>query len=150
MKVLHILHRYNPEQRTCISCSQGHFSNVPPLFHQGLRLNRTLVCLSLSNNQIGDVGATQLARVIIYLMLEDFVDRIIYWILHLFHQILGEFALTHEEAEERIKLMERKAVSQLLDLWVVPVHPAVQHLLRASGTWWRGCSPSLRWRREEP
>ncbi|XP_056876436.1 leucine-rich repeat-containing protein 71 isoform X2 [Takifugu flavidus] len=64
---------------------------------QGLRLNRTLVCLSLSNNQIGDVGATQLAR------------------------ILGEFALTHEEAEERIKLMERKAaepvelLSPLLD-----------------------------------
>lgn len=56
-----------------MSCSQGHFRNVPPLFPQGLRLNRTLVCLSLSNNQIGDVGATQLARVIIYLASEDLV-----------------------------------------------------------------------------
>lgn len=44
--------------------------------------------------------------------------------LRLFHQTLGEFALTHEEAEERTKLVDRKPVSEaehtfkLFDLWV--------------------------------
>ncbi|XP_070841286.1 leucine-rich repeat-containing protein 71 [Chaetodon trifascialis] len=51
---------------------------------QGLRLNRALLCLSLSNNQIGDSGAAHLA------------------------EILGEFALTHEEVVERRKLLLEK------------------------------------------
>lgn len=109
---------------------------------QGLRLNRTLVCLSLSNNQIGDVGAAQLAGVFIYLTFEALAGHIIHgtaWLLHLFHQILGAFALSHEEAEERIKRLERKSVSQLFHLWVVPVPPAPPpQLLRASGTRLRG------------
>ncbi|KAM3595810.1 uncharacterized protein V6R79_003195 [Siganus canaliculatus] len=48
---------------------------------QGLRLNRALLCLSLSNNQIGDLGAARFA------------------------EILGNFALTHEEVVERRKLL---------------------------------------------
>ncbi|XP_058608699.1 leucine-rich repeat-containing protein 71 isoform X2 [Onychostoma macrolepis] len=47
---------------------------------QGLRLNRSLLCLSLSYNQIGDNGAAHLA------------------------EVLGPFALTHEEIVERRKL----------------------------------------------
>lgn len=34
---------------------------------QGLRLNRALLLLSLSNNQIGDSGAAHLAAVSIYI-----------------------------------------------------------------------------------
>ncbi|XP_051728872.1 leucine-rich repeat-containing protein 71 [Ctenopharyngodon idella] len=48
---------------------------------QGLRLNRSLLCLSLSYNQIGDDGAARLA------------------------EVLGPFALTHEEIVERRKLL---------------------------------------------
>ncbi|XP_067281479.1 leucine-rich repeat-containing protein 71 isoform X2 [Pseudorasbora parva] len=48
---------------------------------QGLRLNRYLLCLSLSYNQIGDDGAARLA------------------------EVLGPFALTHEEIVERRKLL---------------------------------------------
>ncbi|XP_067217702.1 leucine-rich repeat-containing protein 71 [Chanodichthys erythropterus] len=48
---------------------------------QGLRLNRSLLCLSLSYNQIGDDGAACLA------------------------EVLGPFALTHEEIVERRKLL---------------------------------------------
>lgn len=48
---------------------------------QGLRLNRSLLCLSLSHNQIGDEGAARLA------------------------EVLGPFALTHEEIVERRKLL---------------------------------------------
>ncbi|XP_016119406.1 leucine-rich repeat-containing protein 71-like, partial [Sinocyclocheilus grahami] len=48
---------------------------------QGLRLNRSLLCLSLSYNQIGDNGAAHLA------------------------EVLGPFALTHEEIVERRKLL---------------------------------------------
>ncbi|XP_026145594.1 leucine-rich repeat-containing protein 71-like [Carassius auratus] len=48
---------------------------------QGLRLNRSLLCLSLSYNQIGDNGAAHLA------------------------EVLGHFALTHEEIVERRKLL---------------------------------------------
>ncbi|XP_058877309.1 leucine-rich repeat-containing protein 71-like isoform X2 [Acipenser ruthenus] len=44
---------------------------------QGLRLNRTLLCLSLAHNGIGDEGALKLA------------------------EVLGPFALTHEETVER-------------------------------------------------
>ncbi|XP_062343364.1 leucine-rich repeat-containing protein 71 isoform X2 [Osmerus eperlanus] len=48
---------------------------------QGLRLNRSLLCLSLANNQIGDSGAARLA------------------------EVLGPFALSHEEIVERRKLL---------------------------------------------
>ncbi|KAI2653046.1 Leucine-rich repeat-containing protein 71 [Labeo rohita] len=48
---------------------------------QGLRLNRSLLCLSLSYNQIGDNGAAHLA------------------------EVLGPFALSHEEIVERRKLL---------------------------------------------
>ncbi|XP_043074091.1 leucine-rich repeat-containing protein 71 [Puntigrus tetrazona] len=48
---------------------------------QGLRLNCSLLCLSLSFNQIGDDGAAHLA------------------------EVLGPFALTHEETVERRKLL---------------------------------------------
>ncbi|KAF4080414.1 hypothetical protein AMELA_G00171030 [Ameiurus melas] len=51
---------------------------------QGLRLNRTLLYLSLANNHIGDVGASHLA------------------------QVIGPFALTHEEIVERRKQLKRK------------------------------------------
>ncbi|XP_026858135.2 leucine-rich repeat-containing protein 71 isoform X2 [Electrophorus electricus] len=44
---------------------------------QGLRLNRSLLCLSLANNHVGDSGAAHLA------------------------EVLGPFALTHEEIVER-------------------------------------------------
>uniref|UniRef100_A0A672FK48 Si:ch211-81a5.5 n=1 Tax=Salarias fasciatus TaxID=181472 RepID=A0A672FK48_SALFA len=54
---------------------------------QGLRLNRTLCFLSLSNNQIGDSGAARLA------------------------EVLGEFALTHEEVVERRKLLLQRTQS---------------------------------------
>ncbi|XP_044027570.1 leucine-rich repeat-containing protein 71 isoform X2 [Siniperca chuatsi] len=54
---------------------------------QGLRLNRALLCLSLSNNQIGDSGAAHLA------------------------EVLGEFALTHEEVVERRKLLLERTQS---------------------------------------
>lgn len=36
-------------------------------FSQGLRLNRALLILSLSNNQIGDSGAARLAAVCIFI-----------------------------------------------------------------------------------
>lgn len=51
---------------------------------QGLRLNRTLLYLSLANNHIGDVGASHLA------------------------QVIGPFALTHEEIVERRRQLKRK------------------------------------------
>ncbi|KAM4631484.1 leucine-rich repeat-containing protein 71 [Polymixia lowei] len=54
---------------------------------QGLRLNRALLCLSLSNNKIGDTGAAHLA------------------------EILGQFALTHEEVVERRKLLMERNLS---------------------------------------
>lgn len=107
---------------------------VLPGSSQGLRLNRTLLCLSLSNNRIGDAGATNLAQVFSYLPVNYFVDQLInclFGLLRLFHQTLGEFALTHEEAEERTKLMGRKPVSEadhtfkLFDLWVAGVHPVL-------------------------
>ncbi|XP_029976967.1 leucine-rich repeat-containing protein 71 [Salarias fasciatus] len=56
---------------------------------QGLRLNRTLCFLSLSNNQIGDSGAARLA------------------------EVLGEFALTHEEVVERRKLLLQRTQSSI-------------------------------------
>ncbi|MGH0177304.1 UNVERIFIED_CONTAM: hypothetical protein FKN15_074145 [Acipenser sinensis] len=61
---------------------------------QGLRLNRTLLCLSLAHNGIGDEGALKLA------------------------EVLGSFALTHEETVERRRLLlgrdseRQKSVSQ--------------------------------------
>nr|XP_023695513.1 leucine-rich repeat-containing protein 71 isoform X2 [Paramormyrops kingsleyae] len=48
---------------------------------QGLRLNRTLLCLSLAYNRIGDAGAAYLA------------------------EVLGPFALTHDEIVERRRQM---------------------------------------------
>ncbi|KPP57011.1 hypothetical protein Z043_125314, partial [Scleropages formosus] len=51
---------------------------------QGLRLNRTLLCLSLAYNGIGDAGAADLA------------------------QVLGPFALTHEEVVERRKQLSKR------------------------------------------
>ncbi|XP_034017369.1 leucine-rich repeat-containing protein 71 [Thalassophryne amazonica] len=51
---------------------------------KGLRLNRALLSLSLSNNQIGDSGAAHLA------------------------EVLGPFALTHEEVVVRRKLLLEK------------------------------------------
>ncbi|XP_048849257.1 leucine-rich repeat-containing protein 71-like isoform X2 [Brienomyrus brachyistius] len=50
---------------------------------QGLRLNRTLLCLSLAYNCIGDAGAAYLA------------------------EVLGPFALTHEEIVERRRQMSK-------------------------------------------
>lgn len=35
-------------------------------------------------------------------------------LLHLFNQILGKFALTPEEAKERMKLMEKNSVSEAI------------------------------------
>ncbi|XP_062291396.1 leucine-rich repeat-containing protein 71 [Scomber scombrus] len=64
---------------------------------QGLRLNRALLLLSLSNNKIRDSGATHLAA------------------------ILGEFALTHEEVVERRKLLlERMQAVSATQLPSVP------------------------------
>uniref|UniRef100_A0A8C1GHI8 Si:ch211-81a5.5 n=1 Tax=Cyprinus carpio TaxID=7962 RepID=A0A8C1GHI8_CYPCA len=57
---------------------------------QGLRLNRSLLCLSLSYNQIGDNGAAHLA------------------------EVLGPFALTHEEIVERRKLLIKGEESTML------------------------------------
>ncbi|XP_069041587.1 leucine-rich repeat-containing protein 71 isoform X2 [Lepisosteus oculatus] len=55
---------------------------------QGLRLNRTLLCLSLAHNHIGDPGASGLA------------------------QVLGPFALTHEETVEWRRLMSAQEANQ--------------------------------------
>ncbi|NXN64293.1 LRC71 protein, partial [Himantopus himantopus] len=55
---------------------------------QGLRLNRSLLSLSLANNAIGDAGATKLA------------------------EVLGPFALTHAEVVERRRLLLAEALGQ--------------------------------------
>ncbi|XP_056336311.1 leucine-rich repeat-containing protein 71 [Danio aesculapii] len=57
---------------------------------QGLRLNRSLLCLSLSYNHIGDNGAARLA------------------------EVLGPFALTHEEIVERRKLLIKGDQSEMV------------------------------------
>ncbi|KAI7799040.1 leucine-rich repeat-containing protein 71 [Triplophysa rosa] len=57
---------------------------------QGLRFNRSLRCLSLSYNHIGDKGAAHLA------------------------EVLGLFALTHEEIVERRKLLMKGEQSTLI------------------------------------
>ncbi|NXW45142.1 LRC71 protein, partial [Nyctiprogne leucopyga] len=54
----------------------------------GLRLNRSLLSLSLANNDIGDAGAIKLA------------------------QVLGPFTLTHTEVVERRQLLLAKALRQ--------------------------------------
>ncbi|KAL7824612.1 hypothetical protein AOLI_G00328050 [Acnodon oligacanthus] len=60
---------------------------------QGLRLNRSLLCLSLANNHITDAGAVCLAEVI------------------------GPFALTHEEiVERRRQLMKRDQSPSQVDV----------------------------------
>ncbi|KAL0962566.1 hypothetical protein UPYG_G00341790 [Umbra pygmaea] len=51
---------------------------------KGLRLNRSLLSLSLANNHIGDTGASHLA------------------------EVLGPFALTHDEIVERRQLLLRR------------------------------------------
>uniref|UniRef100_H3AWB4 Leucine rich repeat containing 71 n=1 Tax=Latimeria chalumnae TaxID=7897 RepID=H3AWB4_LATCH len=53
---------------------------------QGLRLNRSLLCLSLAHNHIGDQGAVKLA------------------------EVLGPFALMHEEVVERRSLQLEKSM----------------------------------------
>ncbi|XP_040474305.1 leucine-rich repeat-containing protein 71 isoform X2 [Falco naumanni] len=55
---------------------------------RGLRLNRSLLFLSLENNDIGDVGATRLA------------------------EVLAPFALTHDEVVERRRLLLAEALGQ--------------------------------------
>ncbi|XP_054619186.1 leucine-rich repeat-containing protein 71 isoform X3 [Dunckerocampus dactyliophorus] len=85
MPVLRTSQRYHPAQQVCTP--QMTAEGVSLLFFchpQGLRFNRTLLFLSLSNNQIGDSGATELAMV------------------------LGEIVLTHEEIVERRKLLLEK------------------------------------------
>nr|XP_032647963.1 leucine-rich repeat-containing protein 71 isoform X2 [Chelonoidis abingdonii] len=64
------------------------FNNISDLgagyIAEGLRLNRSLLCLSLAHNQIGDQGAHKLA------------------------EVLGPFALTHTEVVERRRLLLEK------------------------------------------
>ncbi|XP_030397896.1 leucine-rich repeat-containing protein 71 isoform X2 [Gopherus evgoodei] len=64
------------------------FNNISDLgagyIAEGLRLNRSLLCLSLAHNQIGDQGARKLA------------------------EVLGPFALTHPEVVERRRLLLEK------------------------------------------
>ncbi|NXJ56805.1 LRC71 protein, partial [Spizaetus tyrannus] len=55
---------------------------------KGLRLNRSLLSLSLANNNIGDAGATRLA------------------------EVLGPFALTHSEVVERRRLLLVEALGR--------------------------------------
>ena len=43
-------------------------------YFQGLRMNRTLLCLGLANNKIGDVGAHKFADVRISMALNIFVS----------------------------------------------------------------------------
>lgn len=102
---------------------------------QGLRLNRTLLCLSLAYNRIGDAGAAYLAEVCIiwHLLLCKFMQwyvcmqivcyiycdepcfyslelrSYILWCLLsvLSSQVLGPFALTHEEIVERRRQMSK-------------------------------------------
>ncbi|XP_060949366.1 leucine-rich repeat-containing protein 71 [Limanda limanda] len=76
---------------------------------QGLRLNRALLFLSLCNNQIGDSGAAHLA------------------------EVLGEFALTHDEVVERRKLLLERSQSSSLRVNSDPT-PTEQLPLVASST----------------
>ncbi|KAK2525036.1 hypothetical protein Q9233_009083 [Columba guinea] len=70
-------------------CPQLRFNRISDLgashIAEGLRLNRSLLSLSLANNNIGDAGATRLAKV------------------------LGPFALTHAEVVERRRLLLAEA-----------------------------------------
>uniref|UniRef100_A0A3B1J9A2 Leucine rich repeat containing 71 n=1 Tax=Astyanax mexicanus TaxID=7994 RepID=A0A3B1J9A2_ASTMX len=79
---------------------------------QGLRFNRTLLCLSLANNQIGDTGASSLA------------------------EVLGPFALTHEEIIERRQLMVDQlvitAVSKCEGSLSVPSSSSIDHMNKGS------------------
>lgn len=102
---------------------------------QGLRLNRTLVFLSLLNNQIGDYGATRLAEVCVITQSASLVLSVLsefggffctmstdmnlckasdlsnnFLSVCIFHsKTLGEFSLTHEEVLERRKLLLEKS-----------------------------------------
>uniref|UniRef100_A0A8C4WKR6 Leucine rich repeat containing 71 n=1 Tax=Gopherus evgoodei TaxID=1825980 RepID=A0A8C4WKR6_9SAUR len=82
------------------------FNNISDLgagyIAEGLRLNRSLLCLSLAHNQIGDQGARKLA------------------------EVLGPFALTHPEVVERRRLLlekESQERSRSVRLLPDPVHP---------------------------
>ncbi|XP_059688077.1 leucine-rich repeat-containing protein 71 [Gavia stellata] len=68
----------------------GYIAKHPscPSALQGLRLNRSLLSLSLANNDIGDAGAIRLA------------------------EILGPFALTHAEVVERRRLLLAETLGQ--------------------------------------
>ncbi|KAL4624844.1 leucine-rich repeat-containing protein 71 isoform X2 [Arapaima gigas] len=63
---------------------------------QGLRLNRTLLCLSMAFNNIGDAGAADLA------------------------EVLGPFALTHEEVVERRRQLNSRDSLVRLTLTLQP------------------------------
>lgn len=65
MQVLHISHRYDPALTRYLFPLYDEVFIL--FFSQGLRLNRALLFLSLSNNQIGDSGAAHLAAVRIYI-----------------------------------------------------------------------------------
>ncbi|XP_074785326.1 leucine-rich repeat-containing protein 71 isoform X2 [Athene noctua] len=69
-------------------CSAPSTHPLPPVLLQGLRLNRSLLSLSLANNDIGDAGATRLA------------------------EVLGPFALTHAEVVERRRLLLAEALGR--------------------------------------
>ncbi|XP_039597771.1 leucine-rich repeat-containing protein 71 isoform X2 [Polypterus senegalus] len=70
---------------TSLNLAYNHIEDAGALYiAKGLRLNRALLCLNLSHNQIGDQGAMKLA------------------------EVLGPFALTHEEVVERRILLLSK------------------------------------------
>ncbi|XP_032089763.1 leucine-rich repeat-containing protein 71 isoform X1 [Thamnophis elegans] len=69
------------------SCPLSPASGAPSSM-QGLRLNRSLLSLSLAHNQIGDEGALKLA------------------------EVLGPFALTHTEVVERRRLLLEKEAQE--------------------------------------
>uniref|UniRef100_A0A8C0IXY4 Leucine rich repeat containing 71 n=1 Tax=Chelonoidis abingdonii TaxID=106734 RepID=A0A8C0IXY4_CHEAB len=79
------------------------FNNISDLgagyIAEGLRLNRSLLCLSLAHNQIGDQGAHKLA------------------------EVLGPFALTHTEVVERRRLLlEKESQERSRSVRLLPGH----------------------------
>lgn len=82
---------------------------------QGLRLNRSLLSLSLAHNQIGDEGALKLAEVsarrLPAPLEEPRVARGSFRQL-LALQVLGPFALTHTEVVERRRLLLEKEAQE--------------------------------------
>ena len=66
---------------------------------QGLRMNRTLLCLGLANNKIGNHGAKKVAEAI------------------------SRFPLSHEEIVERRKLLSEKGAPEgQKSVSIVPFH----------------------------